>query len=261
MAREFLARQGKNRTVSPSRARAYQRAMERGEWLLSPHGLVFDESGHLTDGQHRCKAIIGYGKPVLMVLVFDVPADVSLHAIDAGRVRTIADRLSIDGHGKGAARITAIVRCIANAEHNTNIQITLKEHHEIVDAFGAEHLEKMLEIAPRLATPVAAAAVLARPLDTEIIDETITAIITGNALLGTQAALSRLCVRPIRKRGAVVRPGTLARIACRGMVAILQGEQMESLQVKSDGYKELMGMRSKAGLPAVFLPKEGSDET
>lgn len=258
MAREFLARQWNNRPVSKYAIEAYARTMDAGNWLLTPSGLLFNEHGRMVDGQHRCRAIIKHGKPVSMVLVFNVPDSVALHAIDAGKARSTSDRLGIDGRGKHARKRVAIIRLLANIELGVyHFRLDLTEYDKAVELLGDNHLTAIFEIGSRISVPVLAAAVLARPLGAELVDDVLRAIVDGNARLGTQAALAILSARPGKGGGtpAVMRN---ARAACKGMVAVLQDKQVHRLSSKNDGYPDLMKLRKAAGLPVELFAERAS---
>jgi hypothetical protein len=61
------------RTVSWPKIDSYVRAMNAGEWLCTHQGISFDESGKLSDGQHRLYAIVISKQTVEMMVTFNQP--------------------------------------------------------------------------------------------------------------------------------------------------------------------------------------------
>lgn len=251
MAQEFLRTQYTNRKVSSPLVANYKRQMDRDEWLLSPHGLVFDETGRMTDGQHRCLAVIAHGKPVWMKVHRNVPVHVTLNAIDAGRARSVADRLAMEDEGTShPTRRVAVARTVAILEAGKNVKITRAEYRQIIDALGVLHVDAIIEAAFPLPAHILSAAVLARPLNADLVDDTLRRIVEGTCEFGTQIALSRLAVRQRGERVSVI---NMARACCRGFIAVLRNQQLQKIQVNTDGFPDLVKMRASARLPVVFL--------
>lgn len=64
--------------------------IESGDFVLTPDGLVFDEKGHLRNGQHRLHAIVRAGRPVVMQVARNA-SEQEIAAIDRGVTRHVAD--------------------------------------------------------------------------------------------------------------------------------------------------------------------------
>lgn len=90
MAKKFLAESKGNRTTSPLTVAKYAKMMQRGEWVLAPDFITFDEAGTLINGHHRLMAVIASGATVEMGVLFGVPHD-NIQAIDIGKSRTLND--------------------------------------------------------------------------------------------------------------------------------------------------------------------------
>lgn len=100
-----------NRAIVESRVDAYVRAINNGEWQLTPEGVMFDTDGNLIDGQHRLTAISRANKPVKMVVWTGVPFE-TMEVLNTGVARTTADVLTVTGgigNVSGAAK-TAVAR-------------------------------------------------------------------------------------------------------------------------------------------------------
>lgn len=95
-ARELLERNQKNRNISLSTVREYERAMREKRWRLNGETIKIGPSGELLDGQHRLHACIRAGVPFITHIVYDVEVE-SFDTIDIGRKRTAGDVLAIDG--------------------------------------------------------------------------------------------------------------------------------------------------------------------
>lgn len=58
-----------NRSVSKLYIEKYAREMLAGNWGMNGKGIVFNEAGHLIDGQHRLHAVVLAGRPVMMLVI------------------------------------------------------------------------------------------------------------------------------------------------------------------------------------------------
>lgn len=75
----------------------YAAAMEAGLWQLTGQPIIFDNNGVLLDGFHRMHAAVLSQKSFTTLVVINVGNQVKSD-IDAGRPRTIAQRLSLPRH-------------------------------------------------------------------------------------------------------------------------------------------------------------------
>lgn len=94
IAKEWLKKNDKNRTVVPTAVSRYARDMLAGNWKVTHQGIAFAPNGRLLDGQHRLRAIVESGVTVVMNVSQGVDEDVYL-AMDGGKTRTMADRLAL----------------------------------------------------------------------------------------------------------------------------------------------------------------------
>ena len=83
-----------NRKVRRERVRKLARAMDNGEFKLSPDGLIFNAAGVLMQGQHRLEGIVQTGIPAFMVVWRNVAPDV-FGVLDDTSSRSVADRLQL----------------------------------------------------------------------------------------------------------------------------------------------------------------------
>lgn len=109
-AREILEKHDKRieegsfrqRPRSHKAVQTYATDMKAGNWGVTGQGISFDEDGNLLDGQHRLAAVVLAGVTVRMLIMWDVPTQVSKHirsqdVMDIGRKRMVAQQLAIDG--------------------------------------------------------------------------------------------------------------------------------------------------------------------
>ena len=73
-AGQLLKMNTHNRPLSPRVVAKYLEEMRLGEWVPTAAGIGIDESGVLTDGQHRLEAVVQYGKPVPLLVVSGLPS-------------------------------------------------------------------------------------------------------------------------------------------------------------------------------------------
>ena len=97
-----------NRRIQESVVLQYAEEMDTGNW----HGDVMDspimisDNGQLLNGQHRCSAVILYGKPVQMWVLFDVP-EKDFKFIDNGSKRKAVDYMPEDVKSRNTATTTS----------------------------------------------------------------------------------------------------------------------------------------------------------
>lgn len=70
LAEEILQANGRNRKISMSRVKDYERMLGEGRWKSTADGITlsFDREGNLTNGQHRLAAVKGSGVSILMFI-------------------------------------------------------------------------------------------------------------------------------------------------------------------------------------------------
>jgi len=96
MAAYFLTFNDSNRRYRDEWAEELARRIRDGEWKDTKEGIHFDYNGRMINGQHRCNAIIKYGKPVKITVHYGCDPEVQ-EALDTGRPRTGSDVLDMKG--------------------------------------------------------------------------------------------------------------------------------------------------------------------
>jgi hypothetical protein len=94
MAGEWLRLGAPNRHLSKKMVKIYASDMASGRWEYNGQDIIFDNLGHLIDGQHRLHAVIESGKPVLMGVKRGLSQDV-FSTIDSGKSRSSSDVIGL----------------------------------------------------------------------------------------------------------------------------------------------------------------------
>lgn len=95
-AMTYLKTSEGNRPISDVYVKSYADTMRKGKWLLNGMCIIFDENGHLIDGNHRLHAVIEAGIPVRFDVCRGASKD-SFVTYDCGRHRTIGQILAMQG--------------------------------------------------------------------------------------------------------------------------------------------------------------------
>lgn len=113
VAAEMLDRNGIiNRNVQVNRVATYAADMRAGAWLDTGDTIRVTDGGCVVDGQHRLLAVIKADVTLEMVVARGVAPD-TIHVIDTGKPRTLADVLHIQGHKKAAVLAATISESLA----------------------------------------------------------------------------------------------------------------------------------------------------
>lgn len=96
LASKLLQTQESNRKPSGVRIGEYRRRMMSGEWQIA-EPIIFDQDGHLIDGQHRLSGLMELGDAEIpMLILCGVPTE-ARSVIDIGMNRRICDIATIRG--------------------------------------------------------------------------------------------------------------------------------------------------------------------
>jgi len=148
MAKTWLERNTRNRSMRWAKVREFAATMLREEWEFIGDSVDFDVDGTLTNGQHRLAACVDSGVAIELNVVWDVPVS-SFKKRDKVLVRTYSDSLHIIGEKNCSVR-SAMVTAAYGYEHSnpcgklstdtyrgTIDQFELyREEHPTVDAFA-----------------------------------------------------------------------------------------------------------------------------
>lgn len=96
IARKYLEKNDRNRSVRRQFVRALSRAIAAGEYHYDGNPIKFDWNGSLVDGQHRLIAISEGDTPVYSEVLYGLDPD-AIETIDSGISRSCADVLAVSG--------------------------------------------------------------------------------------------------------------------------------------------------------------------
>lgn len=115
LASDFLKSNKGNRQVSERTVHLYASAIRRGEWVMNGEAIVFDRSGRLVNGQHRCHAVIASDTPIDVLVVRGVAPD-AFATYDRGKQRKVGDVFSIAGE-QNATRLASACRAYLHVKN------------------------------------------------------------------------------------------------------------------------------------------------
>lgn len=110
-AEKILAKNVRNRTLSPATIATYRGDMDNGDWDDNGETVKIANGGLVLDGQHRLFGIIESGEPRWLLVVRGLDPSVQ-DTIDTGRPREFKDILKIRGVDRYTA-VAAITRRLA----------------------------------------------------------------------------------------------------------------------------------------------------
>ena len=84
------------RKINRSSVAQYVRDMQADRFVLTPEPIVFTDTGHLIDGQHRLTAVVSSGKPTRFLVIRGVDES-TMPWLNIGRSRTCSDIVKISG--------------------------------------------------------------------------------------------------------------------------------------------------------------------
>lgn len=97
IAQALLDNNPNNRPISEKKSEEYARDIASGRWMHNGESVIVANTGELNDGQHRCRAVIIAGKPIVTQMTFGVERDTRT-TVDIGVKRTSAQHLGMNGH-------------------------------------------------------------------------------------------------------------------------------------------------------------------
>ena len=120
IAKLYLQKNTKNRTVTKSRVDAYCEEMKSGNWVCNGDTIRFDINGNLINGQHRLLAIIKSDKPIDILVVEGLPLE-AFTTIDTGKMRNAKDVFNIEGV-QNSVRISSGINRYLSLSSSQNIK-------------------------------------------------------------------------------------------------------------------------------------------
>lgn len=96
LAEVYLRERAPNRRLKRRVWTRYAKDMSEGRWEFTHQGLAFDESGAMTDGTHRCQAVVSSGVTIPILATWGLSRGAQL-VMDQGARRAGEDALTIYG--------------------------------------------------------------------------------------------------------------------------------------------------------------------
>lgn len=116
-AAAFLGENDGNRSVKKGLVKYFCGMMIRSEWRSdTAEPIKIGKDGKLLDGQHRLHAVLSYGKPVRMAIIYGLENDIK-NIIDTGSKRSGADICTMQGC-KNAKTVAGAARLIINFKND-----------------------------------------------------------------------------------------------------------------------------------------------
>lgn len=135
LAKEYLTHNIEtNRRINKKRVSSYAKNIIAGAWQLNGEPICFNQNGQLVNGQHRLSAIIQANRSISIVVVRDIPNDVTI--FDRGFVRATYSSLRMSGYGIETANTytTALAKiCIQTRNMSGSITYSLVSDNEVLD--------------------------------------------------------------------------------------------------------------------------------
>ncbi len=191
MARELLDRNPANRSIVRSRVETYANDMRAGRWAFNGEPIIVSNDGRITNGQHRCAAVIASGVSIETAFFFGVDYE-TRQTTDQLRPKQAGDYEAMKGtpNAMGCAAIAKMAIAYDTNRSVDKAGITPAETMEYIDANRAE-IERAASYAHARATKlrnIASPAIigfchfLTRRVHVEASDEYISQIVTGAGL-------------------------------------------------------------------------------
>lgn len=117
MARRYLEKNPRNRSMRDEVVHIYAQDMINGQWVWNGETIKLTSDDVLVDGQHRLAAIIRANMSIPMLVAHNVPMEAQ-PTIDTGAKRTAADALRLDGEEYPKVAAAIAKRVLIWNEHN-----------------------------------------------------------------------------------------------------------------------------------------------
>lgn len=115
MAKKILESSKFNRAIRENKVNEYDKVMDNNLFLISSDPIIIDEQGNVQNANHRMRAVAKQPKnkyfPFLVLVNFPMS---SLHILDTGTKRTVADRLTYMGFENVNKRLVNILGAFNN---------------------------------------------------------------------------------------------------------------------------------------------------
>lgn len=246
VAKRWLDRNVKNRTVRQGAVARYRSDMESGRWVMTGDPIRFDVDGNLIDGQHRLIALSEIeGLSLPFSVVRGLPRE-SQSFMDQGIKRTPGDQLTLRGLKNGQAIAAAIKQFIAWDEEmlfrdtkvlqsitSPQIEAWVEDHPADVEFLTQIiHLTKQNDARPAIA---AAAAIGFARLDAQACLDFFTLLARGAGTAGHPIVTLDKRLQRMRRESVVLPDRDVLALFIVAWNAWRQGKQVTKFQRPAGG--------------------------
>lgn len=153
-ARRYLENMFDNRKPSAKRVTEYARYMSEGQWLLNGEPLIFDNSGRMIDGQHRCLACVKADVSFPVLVVSGVDRD-AVETINVGLRRSRVHVGQIAGVENAQVAMPAAARLVSfqrTGDISVNPSVAPSEHQLVQIAKAEPNMNEACRVAGRVSS-------------------------------------------------------------------------------------------------------------
>ena len=208
------------------------------KWDITGESITFDENGVMTEGQHRCDAIMKSGISVPTVVIWNVPAS-SKFVVGGSEKRTLNDRLNLDDedHVQILGASLRMYYGLNNAKHvsvsNSELVDLLETIPEIRDSVKKYH--KKVPGSPISPTVAAYSHFILSKKDPVESDEFLEKLIYGVELKKKDPTLIlRNLISDIKKKGSSLEGSVAVSFIFKTWNAIRNNEKISAHKLTKD---------------------------
>lgn len=159
LADQWLEKNTANRKFRRMHAEKMGRDVENGDREITHQGIGFDVKGVLIDGQHTLKTISQTGRPLYLLVTYNLPERAKV-VVDSGASRTAYDALTLSGRD-GTKSDMAVARLLRSNRRSSTMEALhafdkYKERIDLVMSWFPNDNRKYVTISPVIATLVRA---------------------------------------------------------------------------------------------------------
>lgn len=268
LAKDILAGNTRNRSISARLVESLLRDIKEGRWILTHQGIGLASDGGLVDGQHRLTAIALSGETVRMNVTYNVDPK-AFEVVDTNnRPRSQADILGLQRGSEFPSRggaptkmslMTGAMKVIARLGGTpSSVRWTTSELNKMLDVFGKD-AAAVVSIVNGYRGMCQAAIVgpftLIYPMHPKFVEDTLTSMRSKVGMSSNIAAIMRALER--MGRGSDQERARAALIVLRGIKAELDGETFKSFTTSRDDLGEdpvvrhFLHHRRRMGFPEI----------
>jgi hypothetical protein len=141
LARLLLDKNKGNRSLNENRVLLYAEDIVAGRWAFNGEQITLSREGWMTNGQHRCEAVVLADKPVKTAIAFGLDYD-TRKTTDQLRPKTAGDYAGMDGV-QNAQGVAAIARMLLSQEKTGHVNSGRGITHGAVNDYINANLDRL----------------------------------------------------------------------------------------------------------------------